>query len=317
MLVADVFAVNPMKALWSNYERMDGWVTLIHMFMYFLVFGSMMKTEKIWLWFFRSSLIVSVIMFIIAIGEYRSGGSVAAMTTLGNTIYVAVYFLFNFFFALILFYKDVLVKISNKVSFWELLFYQIIPFYFIYRIYKYFIGQGNETIKAIIGVLRNWLSYIYYIVAMLCMWGIWMTATRGAILGLMGGLFVTAVIIAIFERQNSLIRCYSVWVVISILLVIGGFFAVKNTKFVQQNPILHSFAVISWSNIQGQGQARQLIWPLAIKGFLAKPILGWGQEGFNYVFNKFMIRNCMPRSNGSTGLMMNRLMCLLPVALWD
>src|SRR5271157_4837030 len=51
MLVADIFAVNPMKAIWSNYERMDGWVTIIHMFMYFLVLGSMMKAEKIWLWF--------------------------------------------------------------------------------------------------------------------------------------------------------------------------------------------------------------------------------------------------------------------------
>ena len=26
---------------------------------------------------------------------------------------------------------------------------------------------------------------------------------------------------------------------------------------------------------------------MAIKGFKEKPILGWGQEGFNYVFNKY------------------------------
>lgn len=67
MLVADVFAVNPSKAIWSNFERMDGWVTLIHMFMFFLVFGSMMKTEKIWAWFFRSSVAASIIMVIMAI----------------------------------------------------------------------------------------------------------------------------------------------------------------------------------------------------------------------------------------------------------
>ena len=26
---------------------------------------------------------------------------------------------------------------------------------------------------------------------------------------------------------------------------------------------------------------------MAIKGFIEKPILGWGQEGFNFVFNKY------------------------------
>jgi tetratricopeptide (TPR) repeat protein len=33
-------------------------------------------------------------------------------------------------------------------------------------------------------------------------------------------------------------------------------------------------------------QARQYIWPVAISGALERPILGWGQENFNYIFNK-------------------------------
>ena len=254
MLVADIFAVNPSKAIWSNYERMDGWVTLIHMFMYFLVFSSMMKTEKVWLWFFRSSLAMSMVMAIIGIREWLSTGlSTSVTTTLGNTIYVAVYFLFNFFFALILLYKDVIVRSAG-------------------------------TFKS---VLSRSLTYIYLAAAFLCAYAIWLTATRGAVLGLIGGLVMTAFIIIFFERENKMMKKFSVGVLVLIATIIGGFFALKNTQFVKNNPTLESFAVISWNSINGQGQARQLIWPLAIKGFLAKPILGWGQEGFNYVFNTY------------------------------
>jgi len=253
MLVADIFAVNPAKAIWSNYERMDGWVTLIHMFMYFLVLGSMMKAEKIWLWFFRSSVALSVIMAIMAIREYVASGSPSTMATLGNTIYVAAYLLFNFFFTLVLLYKDVIVKSAG-------------------------------TFRSVLG---NWLTYVYAAIAVLFAWGIWATATRGVILGLIGGLFMATLIIVFFEKENKMMRKLSIGILVLIAIVVGGFFALKNTKFVRDNLTLNSFAVISWNSIQGQGQARQLIWPLAIKGFLAKPILGWGQEGFNYVFNTY------------------------------
>src|ERR1700743_1382500 len=40
MLIADLFGGNPAKALWSNFERMEGWVTLIHAFALFLITGA-------------------------------------------------------------------------------------------------------------------------------------------------------------------------------------------------------------------------------------------------------------------------------------
>lgn len=253
MAVADVFATNPFKAFWSNYERMDGWVTTIHLFMYLLVFGSVMKTEKIWLWFFRSSLFASMIMMIYVIKEWITTGSTRVSTTLGNPIYVAVYFLFNFFFALILVYKDVIIK-------------------------------STGTAKAI---LSHWATYLYAGAAFLCAFGIWRTSTRGVILGLLGGMIMTALIIVIFEKENKFLKNFSIATLVVLAVIIGGFFAVKNTQFVKNNVTLERFAEISWSDIKGQGQARQYVWAMALKGFEERPILGWGQEGFNYVFNKY------------------------------
>jgi len=256
MAIADIFAVNPMKAIWSNYERMDGFITLAHLIMYLFVFASVMKTEKMWLWFFRSSVIASAVMIIYVFQEWIKTGVDRVSVTLGNPIYVAIYFLFNFFFALILLYKDVIVKSENDA-------------------------------KPIKTIFSNWLTYAYSIAVFICAFGIWRTSTRGVILGLLGGLVITSIIIAIFEKKNKLIKNSFVGILVIIALLIGGFFAIKNTQFVKNNTTLERLAEISWSNVAGQGQARQYVWPMAIKGFLEKPILGWGQDGFNNVFNKY------------------------------
>jgi O-antigen ligase len=254
MGIADIFAVAPMKAFWSNFERMDGWVTLVHLLMLMLVVGSVLKTEKIWLWLFRSSVIMSVVMSAYVLKEWLTTGSERVSVTLGNPIYVAIYFLFNFFFALILLYKDVIVK-----------------------------SEGKE--KEVKIIFSNWLTYVYFIAAFFCGWGIWRTATRGVILGLIGGLVVSAVLIALFEKKNKLMRKTAIGGIILIFVLIVGFMFIKNTQFVKNSSTLNRLSTISWTNVNGQ--ARQYVWPMAIKGFQEKPILGWGQDGFNYVFNKY------------------------------
>ncbi|MCX6717368.1 MAG: O-antigen ligase family protein [Candidatus Taylorbacteria bacterium] len=256
MGVADILAVAPAKSFWSNFERMDGWITLIHLLMYLVVFGNVMKGEKIWLWFFRSSLLMSTIMFMLSISEWLKTGSDRVSVTLGNPIYVAVYFLFNFFFALVLFYKDVLVK-------------------------------HHEKHNPIADICKNWLTYVYALLALISAYGIWRTGTRGVLLGLIGGIIVTLLIIAIFEKKNKFFRKMAIIKLIVIVAIIGGFFAIKNTQFVKDSTMLNRLSAISWNNVSGQGQARQYVWPMAIKGFQEKPILGWGQDGFNYVFNKY------------------------------
>jgi len=256
MAIADIFAVNPLKAVWSNYERMDGLVTLLHLIMYLFVFGSVMKSKQNWIWFFRSSVIASMGMIIFVLQEWLKTGVDRVSVTLGNPIYVAVYFLFNFFFTLILLYQDVLIKSEN-------------------------------TSKPIKTIFSNWLTYVYFLAAFICVFGIWRTSTRGVILGLLGGLIVTSMIIAFFEKKNILIKKSSIGLLFIIALLIGGFFAVKNTQFVKNNLTLNRLAGISWSNVAGQGQARQYVWPMAIKGYLERPILGWGQDGFNNIFNKY------------------------------
>ncbi len=264
MAFADFFAVAPLKAFFSNFERMDGWITLIHMLMYLLVFASVMKGERVWLWFFRTSIVLSAIMMIPVFREWLTTGEQRVSVTLGNPIYVAIYFLFNFFFALILLNKDVLSKKS-------------------------------ESLKKI---FTDWLTYIYSIAAVLFVFGIWRTGTRGVILGLIGGLVISSIVIAIFEKKNKIMRKFSVILLVIIAVVVIGFIGIRNTQFVKNSSTLQRLAEISWNDVQGQGQARQYVWPMAVKGVFEHStssslfpyphlLLGWGQDGFNYLFNKY------------------------------
>src|SRR3989344_8477318 len=60
--LADAFGTYPFKSFWSNYERMDGWVTLAHLFMLVVVASSMLNTEKLWKTFWQTELVMSLLI---------------------------------------------------------------------------------------------------------------------------------------------------------------------------------------------------------------------------------------------------------------
>src|SRR4051812_34117375 len=47
--LADAFGASPLKSFWSNFERMEGYVTILHLGAFFLVLGSFFK-EREWRW---------------------------------------------------------------------------------------------------------------------------------------------------------------------------------------------------------------------------------------------------------------------------
>src|SRR3989344_3832908 len=60
-ILATVFGEAPYRSFWSNYERMDGLVNLLHVGAYFLIAASVMN-RKIWHWWMKTSMSASVIM---------------------------------------------------------------------------------------------------------------------------------------------------------------------------------------------------------------------------------------------------------------
>lgn len=244
ILVADLLGENVYKSIWSNYERMEGFVLLTHLVVYYLVLSSVFKTRDLWNRFFNTSIVASLGMSLYGLFQLFgwatiSQGGVRLDGTFGNATYLAIYLVFHIFLS-------AYMLVSGKRETWQ----------------KWFYG----SVIAIQTIL------LYY------------TATRGAILGLLGGLIIMGILLVWKERENKILRKASFVVLGSVVVVIFGFFLIKNTSFVQNSPVMSRFSTLSFSEFKTQG--RYFVWPMALEGIKERPLLGWGQENFNFVFNK-------------------------------
>jgi O-antigen ligase/tetratricopeptide (TPR) repeat protein len=243
MGLATIFAENPFKAFWSNFERMEGYITILHLFAYFLVLSSVTKTQILWNRLIATSVGASVIMAVYSFFQLAgkitiNQGGVRVDGTLGNAGYLGIYMVFHIFLASLLYFRS--KRLEQKI------------------------------ILVVVAVMN--LIVLYY------------TATRGAIIGLIGGAFVSFLMLLSKSVKGDNIRKVGAGGLIVILVFLGLFFAFKNTDYVENHPVLSRFSSLSTSEIKSQG--RYFVWPMAYSGFIEKPILGWGQEGFNFVFNK-------------------------------
>lgn len=241
MAVAVFFAENFTISFWSNFERMEGYVTLLHAWAYLVVLGSVLTTEKLWNRFFITTFASSLILTLYAFAQLSGNininqGGWRLDGTLGNSAYMAIYMLFNIFLALLM-----LVR--------------------------------SHTVPA---------RYVYGFLALLFTYLLIQTATRGTILGLVLGLGVTTTYITLFTKHHPLIRKVGAGALVALVLVVGAFIAFRKSDVIQSNPYLGRVANITLS----EGSVRFKVWHMAYEGFKERPILGWGQSGFSYVFNK-------------------------------
>lgn len=128
----------------------------------------------------------------------------------------------------------------------------------------------------------------YSLVAIFNLIVLFNTGTRGSFVGLVGGIFISSVLIAIFERQNKALRKVGITLVIfsvAVVLFLGLF---KQAAFIKNSDMLSRFAELVTLDVKGvlenQGSARTMLWGIAWDGVKDRPVLGWGLDDFHYVF---------------------------------
>lgn len=241
--LAALFGEDPIRSFWSNYERMDGLITLLHLFAYFVVAGSMFQEiSSLWKRFLQTSLVASAFISIYSIFQLLgfitiNQGGVRIDATFGNATYLASYLLFHVFFAVLL-----------------------------------FAGEKKSI------VLRS----LYGVAFALNVFILFNTATRGAILALIVGVFLTAILM-LFTNKTPVLRKSALGIFVALAIIIGVFMFVKDTEFIRGNPALGRLSNISLET----GNSRFLVWGMAWEGVKEHPILGWGQDNFILTFNKY------------------------------
>src|SRR3989338_770089 len=109
--LATIFGVSPFKSFWSNFERMEGLVSYLHLFAYFLVLTNVFKKSD-WKIFFNLFIIAAIYensyAFLQKIGVLLSpqGGTSRADGTIGNPTYLAAYLIFILFFCILLWLEE-------------------------------------------------------------------------------------------------------------------------------------------------------------------------------------------------------------------
>lgn len=112
-VVSSLFGGNFYHSFWGNYERMDGIVTHMHYFLYFVMLVSVFKDKKDWGKLLAVSFWVGLILFLIGLLQrmglqiFTQVFDVRIRGTFGNAAYFASYLMFPVFLGLYLF-------VSNK-----------------------------------------------------------------------------------------------------------------------------------------------------------------------------------------------------------
>ncbi|MBI5045406.1 MAG: O-antigen ligase family protein [Candidatus Niyogibacteria bacterium] len=244
LALATMFGANPYRSFWSNYERMEGLLGHLHLFAYFLVLISVFKGAADWKKMF-----------------YSLAATGAAMALYGYLQFYGV------------------LAISQQSgprvdgTFGNASYMAIFMVFQVFLALFLFFQSEQRWLKALFAAL-----FIFEVPV------IFLTATRGAILGLLGGLVLFGLLLVIFNKSRS-VKKVSIGVIFGIILLAGAFWLARNTDFVKNNYVLTRFSDLSLQ--ERTVESRFTIWGMSWQGFKEYPLLGYGIENYNLVFNKY------------------------------
>ncbi len=269
LLLTSLFGVDPSRSFWSTYERMLGVFTLIHLAVLALVISSLYR-EIPWKKILYASLATAAFVSILAIIQKRIPNLLLNEpidrpgSTFGNPTFLAGYLAFNILVGFYLFLETFKRSQLKQAG-------------------KHLVEKITRTlfIRGSIGALT-----------LLSVVALFFTETRGDLLGLGAALFTLFIIFTFRPPENvglfSSRRLY--FGVILLFLVFGSFFwLTRQNSFWEHVPGLGRFKDISLSLSESNPDLlpRLAAIKAAWKGFLDRPITGWGWDNFNVVYNKY------------------------------
>jgi O-antigen ligase len=262
-VLACLFAYDAHAAFWSNFERGEGGFQIIHYYIFFVLLTLVMHTKEDWKNIFKFSLVASGLMII-----YGIFGSLGMSTFIGpysGTPAPAGWL-----------HKILDGRFQGSLGN-PAYVAPYLMFSMFYAAYLWVTRKPSASAKV------NKLFHLGYAVLILILIFFFaLTQTRGAFLGLGAGIF--ALLLYVIFSSRAKVRKWSL-IVLAILIVLGGTaFAFRNSAFVQSWP---GARLLQISTSDSTAQTRFWTWGSAWKGFLERPILGWGPENFTTVFDKY------------------------------
>lgn len=245
--LADLFGMNAYKSFWSNYERMEGYITILHLALYFMVIKSIFRTEKNWNIFFNIILLVSVAVSLFTFIE--------PLSSIHSSDYVQEYG----------------ERVAGTIG--------APPFLASYLLLSSFLG-----IFLLFTVKDRYLKLLYLISVLINSVTVFVTASRGAILSAVIGAVIIGIFFLVVKLRNSRERGFNkvVPLVIGVLIMSTVFFlAYRYIDSIENNRTIKRFTMIS---ADPAVKTRLEAWKRSWNGIKKNPVLGWGQENYIGVY---------------------------------
>lgn len=254
------FGVDPYHSFWDNHERMLGFFTLLHYGLYFFICTSIFKTWE--------DLQKSLKVFVCA-------GSLVML--------VAVLQIINPDFLLNQGADRKIATLGNSI---------------------YVGGYGMFLLAASLLLYtkesdKRW-KWLFIGTSLLALGGgVFASGSRGALIGVVVGAFVSGCIYAaVLRKQHAWgYKILLVGFVVGIM-VTGVLFHYRHTSFVERIPAVGRVLNTSWAELTTS--PRSIAWSIAIEGWKERPILGWGPNNYFYIFDKYYHPQSLEYGYGET-----------------
>lgn len=234
------------NSFWDTHERMLGTFTMIHYFLYYLVLSSVFKEKEEW----RKLL-----------WWFLSAGSMVMGIGMLQRVYPDLLLNGQSW--------RVVSTLGNAIY---------VGGYGLFLSYLgYYLGIKETT---------KWKKYTAFLLGFVGVIGIFLSGTRGTMLGLFGSVGLMLLIYIFCLKEYKKMRLGVSAVMIAGIVLLGILYINRSSSFVENN--LPSLGRLLNTTISGDtGGTRIMAWKIAAESFTDHPFFGWGQNNFYYAFNTY------------------------------
>ncbi len=250
-----IFAENPFHAFFGNIERGEGFLGILHYFI-FLLLTALVFEKKDWMTFFRISVVVGFLPILYAWFQYWGvvksfSFTLTPITVLSDSTRPGSFFDNPAFLASYLVLLPALVGAA-------------------------FAGSRR-------GSLWRWVSGVLLVVSIPT---IFLADVRGPILGLFVGALFFLVVYA-FLGDAPRMRRASGFILCAVILLGGVFWFTREASFWKKVPVPGLRRLTELNLRDSSVQTRLIALQVSFEAFKERPLLGWGPENYNVAYNKY------------------------------
>ncbi len=310
MLISSLpgISVDAWSSWWGDFRRMGGMVAQLHLLGYFFVLAHTLKREREWLILFAASLFFGVWMGFSGMVQYlglnylyRFPQQGRIEGAAGNANLFAASMLLNFFVALwLLGRKDKSATYAVMANVWLVL---ILLLDLLVVVWDFFTGAGISSglefpAVGIFAALFHAVCLLWFATrrnarvgaivigsaGAWCIFWMYLTQTRGAVIGLVGSLLLVASLY-LWHGASKNIKLLFACMILLFILTPAVILLNRQASWVQSHPTLLRYVLLSPTDAASAN--RLYNWSASARAIGDRPFFGWGLENYRIGFDLY------------------------------